>query len=397
MENLEQMLISLQREVDKTAHKKEEARLRGETFNVFNILGLSSNETRAHSAFLAELLNPNGSHGCRGLFLKEFLRISSLENFGFDENNAKVEIERSIGYKNNDATEGGRLDIVLESNDRMIIIENKIYAADQEKQLIRYKNYTEREKEQGHIKKATILYLTLDGHEASSFSVGDGIEYTCISYSNEIIEWLKACVSVAVQKPLVRESLIQYSNLIKQLTNQDMDTNDEKRMFDILSKYPDVAAELYHIGFTKYLEYVFEKYVTPRLKDFANKQGLQYEECHLWDGQDEKAIYFYRPEWKHYTIIITNENKNHFHDFFIGISSRNEISEDMLIPSSSKLDCFNSKGNKWWPYGYSYLPKYASWWANITINMVNGDFADYIVKEVHSILEELKYKDILLK
>jgi len=42
----------------------------GENFNIFKVLGLTSNEVRTHSAFIAELLNPDGSHGLRDIFIK---------------------------------------------------------------------------------------------------------------------------------------------------------------------------------------------------------------------------------------------------------------------------------------------------------------------------------------
>ena len=51
----------------------EIAILTGENFNVFNILGLSTKEVRTHSAFIAELLNPKGSHGQGDTFLKLFV------------------------------------------------------------------------------------------------------------------------------------------------------------------------------------------------------------------------------------------------------------------------------------------------------------------------------------
>ena len=47
--------------------------LTGENFNVFRILKLESSEVRMHSAFIAELLNPHGSHGQRDVFLKLFV------------------------------------------------------------------------------------------------------------------------------------------------------------------------------------------------------------------------------------------------------------------------------------------------------------------------------------
>ena len=68
-----------------------------------------------------------------------------------------------------------------------------------------------------------ILYLTPDGRYASDDS-GRGVDYRCISYKKTIIEWLGQCVGIAVHRPLVRETINQYINYLKQLTGQDMST-----------------------------------------------------------------------------------------------------------------------------------------------------------------------------
>ena len=41
----------------------EEKKKCGEYYNIFKTLGLQTSEVRLHSAFLAELLNPEGAHG----------------------------------------------------------------------------------------------------------------------------------------------------------------------------------------------------------------------------------------------------------------------------------------------------------------------------------------------
>ena len=52
------------------SQKKEKERWEsGDTFNIFNTLGLKTEEVRLHSAFLGELLNPKGSHGASDVFL----------------------------------------------------------------------------------------------------------------------------------------------------------------------------------------------------------------------------------------------------------------------------------------------------------------------------------------
>lgn len=44
----------------------------GNAFNVFEIINVTTDEVRLHSKFIAELLNPNGSHGQQDLFLSLF-------------------------------------------------------------------------------------------------------------------------------------------------------------------------------------------------------------------------------------------------------------------------------------------------------------------------------------
>src|SRR5580658_3696483 len=65
--------------------------LTGENFNVFRILKLQASEVRLHSTFLAELLNPKGTHGHRDLFLKLFVELFQFKNNNFDSINGYAE------------------------------------------------------------------------------------------------------------------------------------------------------------------------------------------------------------------------------------------------------------------------------------------------------------------
>ena len=70
----QQQLENLLANVSSINKKYEEmARLTGENFNIFRILKIERSEVRMHSALLAELLNPNGSHGCGNIFLELFI------------------------------------------------------------------------------------------------------------------------------------------------------------------------------------------------------------------------------------------------------------------------------------------------------------------------------------
>lgn len=52
-------------------------------YNIFQILKLQTKEVRTHSAFLANLLKPDGSHGQGALFLKDFIQLVA-ERSGVD-------------------------------------------------------------------------------------------------------------------------------------------------------------------------------------------------------------------------------------------------------------------------------------------------------------------------
>lgn len=148
--------------------QKQERVRQGNEFNVFSLLGLSSDETRLHSAMIAELLNSKGTHGQGTLFLTEFLQSFDL-GVDLDVNSAVVEVEYTIGNISKDKQSGGRIDILIkDATCRGIIIENKIDACDQPFQLLRYHNFAKQ-----CLSKFEIIYLTKDGKEASSESVGD--------------------------------------------------------------------------------------------------------------------------------------------------------------------------------------------------------------------------------
>ena len=112
-ESITELLNHVQLLETKRLQKVEEERKRGEWFNVFNVLGVSTDEVRTHSAFIAELLNPQGSHGCGDEFLKAFIEaIPSLNGFDIETMRAKTQVELFIGQIDKEYTEGGRLDII---------------------------------------------------------------------------------------------------------------------------------------------------------------------------------------------------------------------------------------------------------------------------------------------
>jgi len=210
---------------------KEVAKITGENFNIFNVLQLHASEVKTHSALLADLLSAKGSHGQGDLFLRLFIEEMDKENIAnFAMEKSEAFLEKHIGPLNEERTEGGRIDILIEDvNKKRIIIENKIYAGDQKNQLLRYYNFD---------KTASLFYLTLSGNPPSDASTGKGSiraeDFKCISYEFDILRWLRKCKKETVSLPVIRETLTQYINLIEQLTNQATGEKMHKEIRDLI-------------------------------------------------------------------------------------------------------------------------------------------------------------------
>lgn len=205
-----QHLLSIARSV--RHYEQALTKASGVSFNVFNILRVGHYEVRTHSPMLAELLNPKGSHGQGGVFLRHF--CSALGVQAFDAESASVKMEHHIGPQSEE--EGGRIDILIEDKaGSQIIIENKIYAGEQPNQLGRYRKYSA---------GAHLFFLTLFGEASQDAGLPNAPKVTNISYQSNIVAWLEACRKEAANAPTVRETITQYVHLIQQLTHQNTNT-----------------------------------------------------------------------------------------------------------------------------------------------------------------------------
>ena len=226
------------------SHKFEDKREQENSFNVFSILRKESDEVYLHSRFLSALLDIHAPHKMGTIFLDAFLLILKSK---FKYNQQSFE-----SYPNyNNHSEYSDIDILL--IDRLyqnaIIIENKIYHCDtnheDEGQLEKYfRIITEEERiPQENIE---VFYLTLDGHEPSEESVNTSKAYPqlvdmvkSISYGIEIRKWLKACAKECFNKPTIRESIIQYLNLIETMTNNDISIEERLELVKLIGKNDD--------------------------------------------------------------------------------------------------------------------------------------------------------------
>ncbi len=368
----------------------QESRLRGEQFNLFHTCGVNHYEV-THSAILAELLSPDGTHGQKDAYLKLFLdvvkgavdredektNVLSL----FNTSAAEVRTEYSIG--------NGRIDILITDNvqRQAVIIENKIYAGDQYEQLKRYDTFAKETYGKG---KYIILYLTLFGEDASEQS-GEGVRYTNVSYDRDILEWINRCIARSVSMPLIRETLVQYANHIKKLTNQNMESKYKEELFKMMIANAE-ATDAICDALWECRESVFKEYVFPALYDFALEKGLKYKEYELFDNSGEHGFYFYKQEWENSAIWFFFKTRSFVNSYW-GISN---YRGDKLKVEKRQMECMSMPPTGSWPYGWEYLKPYENWDMKTIAAMVNGKYADMIKRNVETILEEISRTELRL-
>lgn len=192
----------------------------GEDYSVLET-AIKGNEEMMHSSVIASLLDTRGSHGQKCRFLELFLGCLPEQFKSFVPSGARTACERCIGQKTEDS--GGRVDICIENSiGQMIVIENKIFAGDQEHQILRYVEFLRGRPRKRDGVKFPVLYLTPDGHSPSDDSTqADGMQcrcgedYVCISYKDVIVPWLDKCINEMQEKPHLKEHLTTYRDIIK--------------------------------------------------------------------------------------------------------------------------------------------------------------------------------------
>jgi hypothetical protein len=347
----------------------------GGRFNMFKICGVNHYEN-THSAILAEFFNPNGTHGLKSKLLKQFIDIFCCDFIkqNFNIENARVFTEYP--------TSEGRIDIlIIDANNHAIIIENKIYADDQWEQLKRYNSFAQKEYSNGNYQ---IFYLTLWGYEASEQSC-EGVNYTPISYQTNIILWLEQCVCVAVNFPMVRETINQYINHLKSLTNQDMSTKNKEEVVEVLSNNIESAFTISE-NLSNLKNHLINKVFLPQLSSACKELGLEnvseeYDRVNeSWSG-----FQIINPTWNIFKIGFEFEKKG-LSDFIIGINHKdNAIRKDDVFEKLKPL--FPRKNENW---VWKSFPVFYYWGKEAMIAIQSGEMAKIFKEEIKKILELTK-------
>ena len=366
--------------------QQEERNRKGENFNLFSILSIERYELK-HSALIANLLDPKGSHGCGDAFLRAFFEIA-LKGTAYPFESSTPLDSRTEHYTGPIAGDtGGRIDILVKSSHYGLIIENKIYAGDQDKQLIRYDNYG---KEIFGADGYLLVYLTLYGYDASKESTAtksaEEVGYLRLSYAEDILRWLEQCARLAYDKPLVRESLNQYIRTIKQLTYQDMNEENIQQIIDLAIDHPEVVATLASKR-DAIAEGIREKYIFDKLKEYADQKGWLYDDSESSYNEEEPKIRFRKEGWDGSIIISADsENKKSNYGWWMNLW----IGIDSKVTGAKKLACLEKQSPEY-PMGWEYLTT-PNWYSAENFPAMKTSVAEEIINKLNEIIEELGVK-----
>lgn len=368
--------------------QQEERNHKGENYNLFSILSIERYELK-HSALIANLLDPKGSHGCDDAFLRAFFEIA-LKGTAYPFESSTPPHSYTEYYTGPIAGDtGGRIDILVESKSSHygLIIENKIYAGDQDKQLTRYDNYG---KETFGAGGYLLVYLTLYGYDASKESTAtksaEEVGYLRLSYAEDILRWLEQCVRLADNKPLVRESLNQYIRTIKQLTYQDMNQENIQTIIDLAVDHPEVVATLSSKR-DAIAQGIRKKYIFDKLKEYADQKGWLYDDSESSYNEEEPKIRFRKEGWDGSIIISADsEDKKSNYGWWINLW----IGIDSKVTGAKKLACLEKQSPEY-PMGWEYLTT-PNWYSAENFPAMKTSVAEEIISKLNEIIEELGVK-----
>lgn len=285
-------------------------------YNIFQVLQLKSEEVRLHSRFLADILNPRGNHELGTFFLESFLKLTKENTIFPNLNLVELYVEKYVGPVT--STTGGQIDILLQDNqNNALIIENKIYAGDQENQLLRYRNFGKQLESRGG--KFHIVYLTLHGNCASAISLGKAMEheeYECISYKYHIINWLENCIKQLSENAQTSVILTHYTQLLKDLTGMENNNLMDFTITDIIkSKEYFSAAKKITNALLPAKCYLLKH----AMEDIVSQLKLSYPQ--LMFPISDRFGFKYEGMEIHHTIPKGNDHSSHIRFSFLNDAS----------------------------------------------------------------------------
>ena len=285
-------------------------------FNLLSIIEKDRDEAHVHSKVIYSLLSQNWGKKDKETFLTLFLKEIGIE----DEiiYNKTWEVTREKEYQLDEKK--ARPDFVIESQHYIYIIEMKIDADDQPEQLKNYKKIAEGEKKRKNKKEYKLFYLTLDGHNASKKSIGEEenleenekVEYTNISFKEEILNWLGNCLKLVEGKENKSACINQYIASINKILGE----KNTKIKDNILKSVEDMKNAISLYGkLNDKLQVTLENFMS-LLKENLGKRAIYYKK-YVKDYYNYTLDKIPQDYPGLYIVLAENKSKNSNHYRFV--------------------------------------------------------------------------------
>ncbi len=200
-------------EIDKILQKQNDQKKRGlNDYNMVNVVRKATDEVGMHSNVIYSLINPKGLHYQDDLFLNLFIEhVLEIKDFG-----TVLEVQRE-----EQTSDGRRIDFTIKSDKYYVGIEMKINAADLSEQIQDYYKDLEEKAENDSGQTVKIYYLTKYGTEPSESSVRSCNKVTTlVSFKDHILNWIDKCQKEIRNITNLNEAFENYKNIVKKITNQ---------------------------------------------------------------------------------------------------------------------------------------------------------------------------------
>jgi len=191
---------------------KKNNRVEAQGFNLLEVLNIEDQED-THSRILANLLDPQETHGQGALFLERFLDRIKLGHLKAELTAPGAYV--TVRYNGSVSQESNRRpDIFLQCGRSFaVMIENKVKA--KEAYLLPGKKWQLQVYRELLNKVAAdekrLIFLTVDGKDSRS-----GEEDQCLYYFRDIREWIEECLD-KVDAPTVQDMLRRYLRTLENL------------------------------------------------------------------------------------------------------------------------------------------------------------------------------------
>ncbi|CAJ0697948.1 PDDEXK-like family protein [Ralstonia mannitolilytica] len=369
----------------------------------FNALSLLSPDELRLSAVLAELLDPQGRHAQGRKFWDLFVRHFGLPAWANYASKIRV---RTEVLTNGAERADRRIDLLVEIDDRCAIaIENKPWAADQDRQVADYLTHLQVRYPSDH----ALIYLSGMGSAPAPSSItatermqAESDKRLLIAGFNQLVPWLAECRG-ACEAPTVAAFLREFEDYIRAEFLGVQDMAEQKIIIEEATRNAEcigAAMELILAGsaIKESLLRKLPEQVRERIAKHGHSWLLTIENDHWWD------------QYQGFTVLLDPQDsygirfqfeQSQLRGFFFGIKKEQKASPlpAVCLALDQEFNCRCDVTEHWAWWRNFEAPLYA-WNTSVEPwqQLADGRLADTIiglVVQVRACLEDLRLLPLL--